>query len=73
MSYAEYLALERTAQQKHEYVNGRVYATAEGTPEHARLAGATIAALTAALGGKSPSRPISASVSLPQVDRRTPT
>lgn len=52
MSYAEYLALEQTAPQKHEYVNGRVYAMAGGTPEHARLASAIIAALTAALSGR---------------------
>lgn len=52
MRYAEYLALERSATQKHEYVNGRVYAMAGGSPEHARLAGAVIAALTTALRGK---------------------
>ena len=38
MSYAEYLAFEREAQGKHEYVNGEVYAMAGGSPEHARLA-----------------------------------
>lgn len=38
MSYAEYLALERGAATKHEYVQGRVYAMAGGTPEHGRLA-----------------------------------
>ncbi|MDQ3032742.1 MAG: Uma2 family endonuclease [Myxococcota bacterium] len=52
MSYAEYVALERVADRKHEYVNGRVYATAGGSPEHARLAGAVIGALTSALAGK---------------------
>lgn len=52
MSYAEYVALERVADRKHEYVNGRVYAMAGGSPEHARLAGAMIAALTSALAGK---------------------
>jgi Uma2 family endonuclease len=38
MSYAEYLAFEREAQRKHEYINGDVYAMAGGSPEHARLA-----------------------------------
>ncbi|WP_106391811.1 Uma2 family endonuclease [Enhygromyxa salina] len=38
MSYAEYLAFEREAEAKHEYVNGEVYAMAGGSPEHARLA-----------------------------------
>ena len=52
MSYAEYVALERRAEVKHEYVNGRVYAMAGGTPEHARLAGAVVGDLRAALRGK---------------------
>jgi Uma2 family endonuclease len=38
MSYAEYLALERDSDSKHEYVNGQVYAMAGGTTEHSRLA-----------------------------------
>lgn len=38
MSYPEYLAFEREASTKHEYVNGEVYAMAGGSPEHARLA-----------------------------------
>lgn len=38
MTYVEYLALERESETKHEYINGEVYATAGGTPEHARLA-----------------------------------
>jgi len=37
MSYTEYLAFESTADTKHEYVNGEVYAMAGGSPEHARL------------------------------------
>lgn len=52
MTYAEYLALERSADVKHEYVNGRVFAMAGGTPEHARLAGAVIGDLRTALRGK---------------------
>ncbi len=39
MSYAEYVAFERTAASKHEWVNGEVFAMAGGSPEHARLAG----------------------------------
>jgi Uma2 family endonuclease len=38
-SYADYLAHERTAPTKHEYVAGMVLAMAGGSPEHARLAG----------------------------------
>lgn len=38
MSYDDYLALERTSETKHEYVNGQMYAMAGGTPEHGRLA-----------------------------------
>ena len=52
MTYVDYLALERASGRKHEYVNGRVYAMAGGTPEHSRLAGALIAALTTRLAGK---------------------
>lgn len=52
MTYAEYLAFERASARRHEYVNGRVYAMAGGSPEHARLAGAMIAALTTTLRGK---------------------
>lgn len=46
LTYAAYLALEESAEGKHEWVNGEVYAMAGGTPEHARLAGEVIAALT---------------------------
>ncbi len=52
MTYAEYLSRERTSERKHEYVNGRVYAMAGGSPEHARLAARIIAALLSALEGK---------------------
>jgi Uma2 family endonuclease len=37
MTYADYVAFERGAETKHEYVNGEVYAMAGGSPEHARL------------------------------------
>ncbi len=52
MTYVDYLELERVSATKHEFVNGRVYAMAGGTPEHARLGGAMLAALGAALRGK---------------------
>ena len=38
MSYVDYLALERAAEAKHEYVNGLVYAVGGGTVERSRLA-----------------------------------
>jgi Uma2 family endonuclease len=52
MSYSEYLTRERTSDRKHEYVNGRAYAMAGGSPEHARLSAAVISGLTAALVGR---------------------
>lgn len=52
MIYEEYLAFERASETKHEYVNGEVFAIAGGTREHARLAGALIAALGRGLDGK---------------------
>jgi Uma2 family endonuclease len=52
MTYEEYVAFERNAELKHEFVNGLVYAMSGGTPEHARLAQAIGAALTVALHGK---------------------
>jgi Uma2 family endonuclease len=52
MSYAEYLAFERDAEVKHEYVNGRVYAMAGGSTEHSRLQARLVAELTLALGDR---------------------
>ncbi len=52
MTHEDYVALERVATEKHEYVNGRVYAMAGGSPEHARLAAAVCAELRAALRGR---------------------
>jgi Uma2 family endonuclease len=52
MSYAEYLAFERDAEAKHEYVNGQVYAMAGGSAEHARLAMRLGAMLLQALGDR---------------------
>lgn len=36
-SYEDYLALERSTDQRHEWVDGAVYAMAGGTPSHSRL------------------------------------
>jgi Uma2 family endonuclease len=37
ISVEEYLALEETSREKHEYVNGRLYAMAGGTNAHDRI------------------------------------
>lgn len=52
MTYAEYVAFERDAEHKHEYVNGEVYAMAGGSPEHARLATRLAAQLLQGLAGR---------------------
>jgi Uma2 family endonuclease len=51
-TYAEYLELEASSEQRYEFVDGAIYAMAGGTPEHARLAGAMLVALSNALGPK---------------------
>lgn len=40
MTYSDYLALERTTNQRHEWLDGRAYAMAGGTLLHAELASA---------------------------------
>jgi len=45
MTYAAYLALEQSGDRKYEYLAGRVYAMAGGTPQHAQLTAAVIATL----------------------------
>lgn len=52
MRYEDYLATERSAAVKHEYLRGHVWAMAGGTVEHGRLAAALIAALSVALRGR---------------------
>jgi Uma2 family endonuclease len=52
MTYAEYLALERTSEVKHEYLRGEVWAMAGGTPTQAKLAVNASSALTVALRGR---------------------
>lgn len=43
--WSEYLALEESSNVKHEFLDGRIYAMAGGTPEHAALAAAMIGLL----------------------------
>lgn len=50
--YAEYLTLERTSPERHEFLRGDVWAMAGGTPEHGRLAMALGRVLAQALQGR---------------------
>ncbi len=52
LTYEAYLELERTSARKHEFINGRVFAMAGGTVEHARLQMALGRALGNALDGQ---------------------
>jgi Uma2 family endonuclease len=52
LSYADYLAFEETSEQKHEFIDGLVFAMAGGSYEHARLAGRVMIALARALEGR---------------------
>lgn len=52
MTYAEYLLLEQRSDEKHEYLDGEIFAMAGGTPEHAALAMAIGRELGNALKGK---------------------
>lgn len=56
LTYAEYVAFERSAPTKHEYVNGEIFAMSGGTADHSALAMNAGAILVAALRG-SPCRP----------------
>jgi Uma2 family endonuclease len=49
MSFHEYVEFERTADAKHEFLDGRVWAMAGGTLEHAQLAANIIGELRARL------------------------
>ncbi len=49
---AEYLALEETATERHEYLDGEIFAMSGGTRAHDSLSGAVFAELRAALRGK---------------------
>src|SRR5436190_16894775 len=46
-TYAEYLSLEEESSNRHEYLDGEIYAMAGGTPDHAALAAAVIGLLRA--------------------------
>ena len=48
----EYLALEETAQEKHEYLDGRLYAMTGGTDIHAQLTAQVIILLGSLLRGR---------------------
>ncbi len=52
MSYAEYVATEAKSDQRHEFLNGEVFAMAGSTPEHGALSAAIIGELRTALRGK---------------------
>ena len=49
---AEYISFERSANVKHEYLDGVIYAMAGGTPEHAAIAANVIVHLGTALRGR---------------------
>src|SRR3954467_4955465 len=51
-TYAEYLRLEASSSVKHEFLGGRIYMMAGGTPEHAALAAAVIGLLFSQLRGR---------------------
>lgn len=51
-SHSDYVARERVAEMKHEYVAGQIIEMAGGTPEHARLAGSLARLLGNALEGR---------------------
>jgi Uma2 family endonuclease len=52
MTCAEYIAAELSAEVRHEFLNGAVYAMSGGTPEHAALGAAVLGELRSALRGK---------------------
>jgi Uma2 family endonuclease len=52
VTFAEYLALERQSELKHELVNNEIYPMAGGTPEHALLAANVIQELGTQLRGR---------------------
>lgn len=50
-TWADYLALEASSNVKHEFLDGQIYGTAGGTPEHAALAAAVVGLLFGQLRG----------------------
>lgn len=51
LSYADYLAHEAEASERHAFHDGELFAMAGGTPAHARLGARAVACLDAALAG----------------------
>lgn len=51
-TYTEYLEFEDRSEQRHEFVDGAIYAMADSTPEHSRLAAALTAELYSAVAAK---------------------
>ncbi len=58
LNTAQYFPLEELADERHELINGTLYAMAGGTPEHSRVASAITVAVGSQLRGK-PCRPVS--------------
>jgi Uma2 family endonuclease len=52
VSYEDYVAAEVDSEEKHEWLDGIVYAMSRGTIEHGRLCASVIVALGSALKGK---------------------
>lgn len=51
-TYREYLALEQSANVRHEFLDGEIYAMAGGTREHAAICANIISSLSAQLRGR---------------------
>lgn len=49
---AEYVSLEKASSEKHELVDGQIFAMSGGTPEHGRIAARIIGILHAQLAGR---------------------
>ena len=52
VSYADYFEAENSSEERHEWIDGAVYAMSRGTPEHGRLVSAINGELRAALKGR---------------------
>jgi Uma2 family endonuclease len=50
MTFEEYLAFEEASDEKHEWINGYIFAMAGGTPRHAQLSANAIGLLRGILG-----------------------
>ena len=61
LTYAQYLEREATSVEKHDFINGEIYAMAGGTIEHGALAGAIFSEIRSALSTK-PCRPFTSDV-----------